>query len=279
MKRIAIVCFSLLLTACSSQFAYNNLDWLAYWYIDDYVDLDRQQKDTFDIHLEKWLVWHRKEELQKYKEHLTSLRARFAEGGLTQEEILQEFDKGRSHWERLRAKVSPELSQFATLLSERQVEDLFSQLEEQNTEWEEDLKEQDPEKKVEERIEDLEDRVKEYIGKLTSSQQDIIESFAPRFRSNSAEWLKYRRLVQSEAKAMFENRANNQNFSAELLVLMTQPETYRHTELTENSDHNRALYAQLLADISATLNAKQKKRVFRKIDNLIDDLQDLIDDA
>ena len=48
-KLIAVVfTLSILLTGCSSKFAYNNIDWLMYWYIDDYVELDKSQKSLLD---------------------------------------------------------------------------------------------------------------------------------------------------------------------------------------------------------------------------------------
>ncbi|XOV78310.1 MAG: DUF6279 family lipoprotein [Aestuariibacter sp.] len=280
MKRIlTALFFCLTLSSCSSQFAYNNLDWLAYWYIDDYIDLDKSQKKEFDVHLAGWLSWHRQDELQKYKAHLQGIRQRLSEGPYSQEEILNEFDAGRAHWERLRNKLSPELSQFAVHLNEQQVASLFDELAEQNQEWEEELAERKESEYLENRIEDMEDGLKEYIGKLTLKQKNIIQDYAPQFISNSAEWLKYRRHIQAKAKALFEHRAENPEFTTELLQLMTNPEQYRHDTLNNNSDNNRRHYASFLADISATLTPKQEKRIFRKIDNLIEDLQDLIDDA
>ena len=32
-------------TGCSSKFAYNNLDWLVYWYVDDYIEFSDQQEE------------------------------------------------------------------------------------------------------------------------------------------------------------------------------------------------------------------------------------------
>lgn len=279
MKRIIsalIFCFTL--SSCSSQFAYNNLDWLAYWYIDDYVDLDREQKKQFDVHLEKWLQWHRKEELSRYKMQLERIRERLAKGPLTEQEILQEFAEGRKHWERLRAKLSPELSQFAALLNDNQVDAFFEELAEQNQEWEEELAEQKDAEKMEKRIENLEEDMKDHIGRLTSEQKQLIRKFADKFISNSDEWLKYRRRIQAEAKSLFEHRHENPEFSAELMALMLQPEQYRHEALVTNLENNRVFYASLMARISETLTEKQHKRLFRKLDNLIEDLQELIED-
>ena len=83
MRKFWIVIFALILSACSSQFAYNNLDWLIHWYLDDYIDLNKAQKQSFDGEFEKWMQWHRTEELQKYQQHLQELRILLNEEAIT----------------------------------------------------------------------------------------------------------------------------------------------------------------------------------------------------
>jgi len=61
MKKLWLVLGFLVLTGCSSKLAYNNLDWLIYWYMDDYVELNDSQEAIFDIKLEGWIDWHREE--------------------------------------------------------------------------------------------------------------------------------------------------------------------------------------------------------------------------
>lgn len=57
----------LTLTGCSAtQFIYNRVDVLVRWYLDDYVSLDREQQRSFDARLERFLEWHRAEELLTY---------------------------------------------------------------------------------------------------------------------------------------------------------------------------------------------------------------------
>ena len=59
------------LSACSSTtFLYNRLDTLIGWYVDDYVTLDKTQRDSFDVRLDALLAWHREEELPRYIDFL-----------------------------------------------------------------------------------------------------------------------------------------------------------------------------------------------------------------
>ena len=57
MKKLTLLLWIVLLSGCSTKFAYNNIDWLVNWYIDDYVVLDTQQEKQFDAILDKWTAW------------------------------------------------------------------------------------------------------------------------------------------------------------------------------------------------------------------------------
>ena len=61
----AAVLAMLFLSACTSGFVYNRLDWLIPWYVDGYVDLTRAQRDVLRAQLEPRLAWDREEELAR----------------------------------------------------------------------------------------------------------------------------------------------------------------------------------------------------------------------
>ena len=62
-----VAVLALFISACSSTtFFYNRLDFLIPWYLDRYVDLDREQDRFLDRQLAPFLAWHREEELPRY---------------------------------------------------------------------------------------------------------------------------------------------------------------------------------------------------------------------
>ena len=274
----ALIFLPLFLTGCSSKFAYNNLDWLLYWYLDDYVELDKQQKAHFDEKLEIWLKWHREEELARYKADLVYLKNRINEGPLTEEEVLHALGLGRKHWEHLRDKLAPELSEMASSLHDEQVNELFEKLEKDNVDEEEEWNEEKDEERIENRAKRIQKQIKNSIGKLTKKQIDIVEQYAPQFTSNFENWLSYRRSIQAQAKALFASRKDDPQFSSKLLVMMTQPELYQSEEYKSASSANRLVSARMIAEINQTLTQKQMKRLNRELDNLIEDIDDLIND-
>lgn len=275
---IILLLLPFFLVGCSSTYVYNNLDWLLYWYLDDYVELNKTQKVDFDIKLESWLSWHRQQELIQYKNQLTDLKARFNAGPLSAQEWKNEFDKGRAHWERLRNRVGPELVEFAPVLTDEQVAFLFEELEDQNVEREEKRAEKSDEERRKERIEDAQDQMKSYIGKLTKAQKDLIAVYEDRFKSNFVNWIAYRRAIQAQAKELMQTRNTDPEFTSKLTTLMENPQSFQSQEYSDISAHNRNVSAEMIAELNLTFTAKQKKRINKKVDDLLEDLEDLIKD-
>lgn len=266
------------LMGCSNTFTYNNLDWLLYWYLDDYVELDKQQKKQFDVKLESWLEWHRSGELPRYQAHLESIKQRLNVEPLTASQWLQEFSDGRDHWSRLRNHISPGLIEFSKVLNDEQVEQLFVALEKENIENEEERAESSAEQRAEKNVKRMKANFKDWIGKLSKQQEKLVEDYSPQFTTNFENWIAYRRHIQSSAKQLMMTRNEDPQYSEKMLTLFQSPELYQSQQYKEVSDYNRNLYADLLFDLTSTLSSKQKKKMNKEIDDLIEDVTDLIED-
>lgn len=279
MRKIAIILATLMvLSGCSSKFAYNNLDWLIYWYVDDYIELTDQQEQVFDGKLQQWIRWHRTEELTQYVQHLNTVKQQALGEPLSPEQIASQFDSARNHWERLRDRLSPELASMATSLSDDQVVYLFAALEKENQENEEEREELSDEERQERRIEDITEQVEEMIGRVTDDQEQIIESYSPKFQSTYDYWLSYRREIQQKARELFATRDSNPAFVEQLTDLMLNPQAFRTERHQQIIEQNRLLYATMIAEIHSTLTDKQKRKLSKEISAIIDDLEDLMGD-
>ena len=274
-----VIVLSLFLTGCGTQFAYNNLDWLIHWYVDDFIDLNRTQTQVFDEDFKQWHQWHRSEELPKYHAHLQIIKAQIQDKSLTEVELEQHFLDVRGYWEALRDRVSPDLTAMATTLSEKQIEALFEQLQEDNDEQQEEHDEfyaMSEDERSKDRFKRLEKELKEWIGKLTPEQKSIVKRYQPEFKRNWQNWIDFHQTMRDAAKTLFDERAANPNFEAQLQHLMTHPEAYRSEEMIANSDFNRALYSQLTAEVLLILTPKQTRRLIAKIEDYIEDFEVLI---
>ncbi|QJR82569.1 hypothetical protein CA267_018325 [Alteromonas pelagimontana] len=276
MKNLLMGLGLMFLAGCSSKLAYNNLDWLVYWYMDDYIELNDAQEKAFDKKLSGWLDWHRSQELQKYIEQLKTLRTDVENDNLTESQLLKHLSEATDHWHRVRNKLAPQLAAMAEKLEDEQVIRLFAALEADNKEEEEELQElleESEEEQAKDHLEDMEEDMEERLGDLTHEQKAIIARFSPRFTSTHAEWLQYRRDTQQAARKLFATRQSNPDFVADLTYVMTHPDEYRSESYQQHRAQNRELYAQMAAAIAKTLTPEQKHKLLREINDTISDFE------
>lgn len=281
MKKSIIIALLVMLGGCSSKLAYNNLDWLIYWYMDDYVELTDKQENIFDHHLESWIDWHRDTELTRYISQLKTLKSEIANDQLSERNINKHLEQATTHWVRVREKLSPEIANMAKTLSDEQVIRLFAALEKDNKEEEEEYLEErgeSEEERAEKRVEDITEDMEERIGSLTEQQEAIVAEYAPQFASTYEDWIAYQRTIQDAARALFVTRASNPDFTRDLMKVMNNPDDYRSESYLQKREQNRALYASMASELAQTLTSDQKRKLLKKIQDIIDDLNDLVDD-
>ncbi|WP_420932785.1 DUF6279 family lipoprotein [Alteromonas sp. A081] len=271
--RVAIIFFLLFsLSACTSKLAYDNLDWWVYWYLDDYVELSDEQEERFDDYLTNWLQWHKRSELKRYENQLKTLKQQVLNSELDYDTVYAHINDVRTHWERVRAEISPELAELAVDLTDQQIVSLFATLEKDNKEEEEEHKEfleQSEAERTEKRIERMTDNVEERIGDLSDEQKQIIATYNAQFVSTSDEWLQYRRKIQNAARRLFINKTTNPNFIRDLTYLMQNPDKYRSEDYQQASAHNMKVGATMIVEVASTLSDSQKKTLVENIDEYI----------
>lgn len=276
MKKFIVLMGVLLLGACSSKFAYNNLDWVVYWYLDDYIELNDAQEKTFDRYLQGWLRWHKEQELKQYHTQLTELRSDIEQDNLSYDVIAQHVDTVGSHWDRLRVELAPQLAEMAETLSDDQIIMLFAAFERENKEEEEELQEyaeRSSEENMERRIKRLVENMESRVGDLSDEQYDIVKSYGVQLQATGQFWIDYRRNTQQAARRLFATRATNPNFVEDLRSLMSQPDDYRDPQYKEAREENRHIWVTMVATLADTLSPKQRGELIDNIDDVIEDVE------
>ncbi|QPG04305.1 hypothetical protein IT774_08400 [Salinimonas marina] len=278
MKKWIIVFTLMLVSGCSSKLAYDNIDWLVYWYMDDYVELTDEQEDMFDAHLHRWIDWHRQEQLDLYLKQLQTLNRQVSNKQLNKETIAGHLQQTREHVATLRQKLAPDLAQLAARLNDEQVIYLFAAIEKENREREEDLAEtmeESDEERFERLTEEMEDNFEERLGDLTDEQEQVLQTYAPAFHRSDKNWLKYRRDMQSDARRLFANRTNPDDFVQQLTDLINNPDRYRSDEYLQQREENREAYLDMVTQIVQLMTPRQREHVVDEINDLIEDIQDM----
>ena len=276
--RVALVLGAcLLLGACSSttSFFYNRLHIVLPWYLDRYVDLDREQSQRFDIQLEALLDWHRRDELPRYVLLLDDALARL-DGPLLESDVLALSDAAEEAWYRLRDRGLDELLVLGTTLSDEQVEEFLSALDKRQRKYERKYLPRDDEKYHREATENLRDNLEDYLGRLDSAQRATVREAGAVLLRSDALWLAERQrwldMLGEELRRLpgWQSRVRERVLGWEATLDAPTSAVY---------DHNTRVIQAAIAAVVDARSDKQDKRLRRKLSDLRDDLQRLHDEA
>ncbi|MDE1211019.1 DUF6279 family lipoprotein [Vibrio aestuarianus] len=117
-----------LLVGCGTKFVYHNLDWFMIDYIEDYVDLTKEQKTILSERIVNISQWHKQQEIPLYVQQLDKL-SQITPRTMTVELFHKQEVKMRAHYHRLLQKIEPDIYSLAQQLSDQQVKTLMLGLE------------------------------------------------------------------------------------------------------------------------------------------------------
>jgi hypothetical protein len=264
-----------LMTACSSTFLYNQLDWLIPWYLDDYVDLTRDQNTRFKARLEPLLHWHRSEELASYRPILDRIEADL-DGQLTLEVIAGWAAELESAYERLEARWLPLALELGEELSEEQVEEFRTRLYKQQDKYEKKYLERSDEDYAEESYDNLADNIGDLIGRLSADQRLGLREAASQLRRFDTAWLEQRRRWLDTLSDILRREPGWQQAVRDALA---NRDAQRGEAYTEAYQYNQSV---IFDAVAATLNGrtpKQDERLRRELQSFRKDIDTLISDA
>jgi hypothetical protein len=273
-KKIIILVCALFLGGCSATFAYNNVSWLIYWYLDDYVELNNKQEDMFDEMLEGWMLWHKQEELPLYQQQLEDIIAQIKSNSIDAQSIASHRERARQHWVRARTHVASDLVTLGSTLSSEQVVYLFASLDKENREDEEEINERlalDESEKIEKWTKKNQKGIKKWTGKLTNEQKNLVASFHGRFESTSQFWLAYKREYQQQLREVFARPQRDAVFEERLYELIVDPEKFRSQPFQTAMDVNAQASTEYILDLMALLSDKQLEKVVKEIEEFRQD--------
>ncbi|MCV4263737.1 DUF6279 family lipoprotein [Pseudomonas capsici] len=265
-----------LMSACSTTTTfYNNVDWLVYIYIDDYVDLDSNQKMLLDARIKKWHAWHRSTELSKYKSDLVSLKEKLQAAPLSREQWSDEFSKARQHVHRLRDEISPDAIEVVQQLSDQQIGGLLKLWSENDRKEIDAFTEQGTAVELQAHQEKVEDLIEKYTGRLSAHQKGIVQRHLTQIESTFIEDMAYSKRLRTAVAQAFSD-SNKPALPIELNAIVNNLESFKSQTLLATKQRNEYRYAELLSELNSSLDKEQRKRLSGKIDAHIETLQILI---
>lgn len=273
-RLLAALLAVLLVSGCSVQLAYNNLDRLARWSMSDYIDFDAPQRDYFDAAIDELWHWHRREHLPAYAEFLDAVGPRLVDG--TSEAEMQALVNQVIGWgEEIQGRAMPSAAVLLSSLSDAQVAALADNLADSN----EELAEPEAGVSLEEAQaiwrDEFEDRFSGFSGRLTGVQEAYLDQLATRYRPELVLWAEYRRRWQADLLALLRFRADVAGLERGLAELSANRERYYGPELAEIDAHNEALLREASVWLINSLTERQGERFVERLGELATDFREL----
>lgn len=262
----AVLTLALLASGCTGL-VYNRLDSLAGWYLGSLVSLDGPQKQDLRAWLTDLLDWHRTSELGRYSQFLRDLATRAASPG--NRTVYEETAaKVEAFGEAVVTQAGPEAARLLTTLSDEQLTQLEKSLDERARETaEESERELEDGSWRRERERDLRRQLKRWTGAVTQQQQGVIAQAVSEFEPTTQDWTESQRQWRRLLIATLRTPATSAR-ERDVLQLLREPDEHWTEAYSEKNRRNRERTFALLERLDASLTAKQRAHLQRKLEEL-----------
>lgn len=272
-SRLGAMFLVLFLSACSStSFVYNRLNIILPWYLDDYVDLSREQKNSLDGLLTPFFRWHRQEELPQYVQVLSDIEASLDQP-LSLEVVAGIFTAFEAAWNRLEDRSLEWLLKLGDELSDEQIDEFLAVLGEEQQEYEEKYLSRSDEEYLEESYENFTDGLGDYLGRLSSNQREILHRASAQLQRMDVLWLKERAAWLANLTQLLQREPG---WKQQMRDLKNNREDNAAPEYSAMYTHNLAIIEGAIAEVVDSRSEKQDKRLRGKLKNLREDFEGLI---
>ncbi len=265
-RRLSVLLLCVFLAGCSAtRVVYNQMDWIAVWYISDFFTLDDEQEDQLEEAVKRNLEWHRHEQLPKYAQLLHEIERETSAGVMSLDMVVHHYDRFIVLWDEFIVQTTPDSTAFFLTLSQAQVDEFIENLEESNQEMWEEYAGKTPEERQENRQKGAIKALKRIFGRLSDEQKDLVRSYQSGLHDVSLEWMAGRRQWQQDFRDLIIERPPEPEFSDRMMALMLEPNRDDTAEYRQRVDENRRMMMTMMVALSAGLTDKQRGRFSKRL--------------
>ncbi|MBB1438215.1 hypothetical protein H5202_05880 [Shewanella sp. SG41-4] len=274
-KLIILLLSSLFFVGCSTKVSYFFLDWAIEWEVEEYVELTSKQQDKFDVVIESFLVWHRQQELPRYRDQLSLLSTLTNQHTMTPELWLEQVSMAKAHWSRIFDFVMPDLLPIIASLSDEQVNQVLVQLKKEQKELIEEYAGKDQAELITDSDKRIAKQLSEWTGNVTDAQKSIIHQANTERLATLDMWLEYRHEWLSQFEQALKRREQTDYFTQQMKLLMVSPDELKSQVYRDNVTENTRKFGSMLIELNQSFSQKQRKRFDKKLAELVEDLTEL----
>ena len=171
---------ALLLQGCSAvKLAYNQVPQLAYWQLNQYLDLSEHQTDRVRSELDLLHQWHRGTMLPRHAELLQQVQL-LLPATVSPGQACGIYGDARNQLDAVWAQAEQQLVWLASQLTPAQIRTLQRRQAQSNADWKKQWLDPSPEQRLEQRYKQLLSRAETFYGTLDDAPREALRSILAR---------------------------------------------------------------------------------------------------
>ncbi len=273
-----VVFFAASITGCGVKLAYNNLDRLIKWSMDDYMDLDPGQDAFFKAELASVLYWHRTTQLPIYARAIRQLDVELADGA-TVEELFVFRTEVEDWWRQTLTASLPMSTQLMYSATDPQLDQFSVQYDKDIKKYIKPYAKLSPDERRERWAREFREYFEFFSGRLNNDQKQLIETQAKRFVPDDESWADYRRRYGAALVALVRQRTSYVEFSRAFADMTFGRERWYGDEYSAALASNRDLYGDLSISLLNSLTTEQRRMLSKNLQDVAKDFDELSSDA
>lgn len=272
---IPLLIISLLLGACSRVgLAYRNLDVIIPWNLNDYLDMNSEQKSWFNQRLQQHLSWHCTTQLPGYLDWLDRLQLMVQNNQVSDQGLQERTREAKQAIAETARQITPSAVELLQGLNDQQVKEMNSAFAKDLQEHQEQYLKPPLAQQIEQRSQRMKKRLNAWLGPLSPSQQQRVEQWSSSLGEQNQQWIANRAHWQAQFSAAVEHRQNS-DFPQRIEQLLVHRESLWTPDYRQAYAHTEQAARSLLVDLMAQSTPAQRQRLLKKIDAVRKDFAEL----
>lgn len=268
--RVVVALATVCLAAGCARLVLSQLDTLAVWYVDGYVDLTRDQEAMVRGVVTRNLAWFRRDGVPGYVALLETVR-KDVESPVTPALVSRRYDRTVELWDQLRLRLVPEAAAFAATLSDDQVEEFFESLARDNRKLSREYSGSTAAERRKRQDRLVLKNLRRMAGRLTAGQEAGVLARTARLHDLTEQWLD-RRAAWQDALRQELARRETPGFEARLAGLLMDTQQFDSAAYRRRVDENQQEVFAMLAELANSFSPAQRRHFQREMDGFARDL-------
>jgi hypothetical protein len=274
---IGVFVLSCLFACSSTRLAYNYLDWVISWYLDDYIQLNKEQDDYYDRQLDELLQWHRSDQLPRYVRFVDEMMLHINKPVHT-DMLLERKNTMREFIRVFIARAAPDCIKLLLWLDPDQREAFYAAGAEKQQQFEEKYQDEPEIDRSKRLYKQMKKVLKRLIGRLTDEQEHIVKRWADSLIGVQHLWLENRRIWLSTLQTVLEGSDTDTEKKRRLYQLLVEPEALWSTAYSRAVRQNEIRTLEMFSDIHNSMIEKQRKHLNASLSKLKKDFERLAEE-